>query len=163
LIESAVHSSYPEYHQTVSDWPAIKENKGRIVIYYKDNVNILKETVTTKPLSLRIKFNAESFDKSDRRLIGRNTFVFDDLTAGQNTVLFKQNTVTWRQGEPVSYNIDVISNKTAYYRIVPEVLDGIHPQKVSEEEALNDLQSICHNYKKALPLSLQPSDATSAM
>lgn len=145
LVGSAVISSFPTFQETVDGWPKIDGDKGRAIFYYvkQEGSGIVGPSVASIKINNDNKLRASFSDR---------TFVFADLAEGSHTVELKcapfrkcKNIgIQVKKGEVLYIKVD---NDAQYYQTF---------QIIEKDDALKELESLHHNFKKPLSIYYQP-------
>jgi len=137
---------FPAYAQTKAAWGEIPAGHGRVVLFIeKSGVN---------PFMLAGSgFDSFAFeiDSSKKVDVVDQVFVFIDLPAGKHTVNSFYGGYP-HQKKPEQF--EVLPGETKYI--------GGDLKSVASEEAERKLDSIYHNFEKALPFDKQEASAPSA-
>ena len=144
IVGSAVISSFPTYQETVDGWPDIEAGKGRVVVYYvkQEGSGLVGPSVA----SLKI-----DDDRNLRASFSDRTFVFADLAEGAHSLELKcavlrkcrDTGIQIKAGETLYVKVD---NDKKYFQSL---------QLIDEDEAIEELKPLHHNFKKPLSIYYQ--------
>lgn len=145
VVGSAVIASFPTFQDTVDGWPKIDSDNGRAIFYYskQDGSGIVGPSVASIKIDNDRKLRASFSDR---------TFVFADLAEGAHTIELKcapfrkckNIDIQVKKGEILYVKVD---NDAKYYQTC---------HIINKDDALKELESMHHNFKKPLSIYYQP-------
>ena len=158
-IPNAFEKMYPTFQETQSAWPALPADAGRVVVYWPA---VQGQGFLQAPASEVLTIDG---DKSKITSIASGMFVFADLSPGIHTFEIKPRgwfahkealPVTFSAGEFV-YLKTYMPDQDSTNRPAFSISAGSYQfMIVPASEALPALQSLRHEYKKALPFTEHP-------
>ena len=163
IVKSAVLSSFPTFEATEQTWPALSNEKGRVVMYWPAR--------TTEEMLLfgGILAGAEvgiDDDESKWGRIGNETFVFVDLTPGQHQINFIfVHPSPLQKDDKISVSVDARAGEIDYLKLHVSgfLLNPDPPVIVGAAEAREALTKLHHNYKDPVSFTQQKKGATPAI
>lgn len=162
IVKSAVLSTFPTFETTEQTWPALSNEKGRVVIYWPAR--------TTEELLLfggTLAAAEVGIDEDESKLgkIGNETFVFVDLTLGQHKINFIHPGPFFTSNK-VAISVDVRAGEVIYVKVNQSYTGWDAPDPpviVGAAEARKALTKIHHNYKDTVPFTQQRKGVRSAL
>lgn len=142
LFDEGLLTPYPTYRETREAWAPLEEGRGRAIFYFveQEGLGLFGEPMV--PMTI-------DKDKELRAALSEGSFVFVDLEAGGHTVTYQCDAMGKRKVKA----FDVAAAEYVYVKLDRRESDSeLAFTVVGQEEGLQDLQDLRHNFKK--PLSI---------